>query len=421
MKRFLRRQKHLRRHLIVGAGPAGLWTARQLALHMHELGMAKDIFVFEGGAIGGGNDDRVSVTRCQAWQHSSALFSISDGQACHDLQQAKAMLVAASPQSRTEPVSLIVEPEGRPVKLADCLDAAGLAYRAIERDVLPCWYPALKLAPRVGAIYRTSEAVIDLRRLSFDLARQASGLGVRFVACHVTRLVRKGDRITELRLQSGGRILVGADDGIVLCASSTIRPLLGTADAGLPGLNVVQSHLIAAPGPELPLVAVAGGGPTCVPQPFSNTTVFGNSGRLALSPDTDRLPLAADRDEVERIRREVRAWFGLKLPPDALAWAGRKAEYLPPGRQRSQSMHIERHPDLRQLLVVLPGKMSLAPLAGERAAQLILREEIDQSIARSIWEQWPTPSPLPRDEITYRLTSPPLPTAKASSTSLAKG
>jgi glycine/D-amino acid oxidase-like deaminating enzyme len=421
MKRFVRRQKQLGRHLIIGAGPAGLWTARQLALHKHELGMAKDIFVFDGGAIGGGNHDSVSVSRCQMWQHSGPLFSISDGQACHDLQQAKAMLTAASPQSRTEPISLIVEPAGRSVKLADCLDAAGIPYRAIERDILPCWYPALKLAPRVGAIYRTSEAVIDLRRLSFDLARQASSLGVRFVQRQVTRLVRKGDRITELRLQSGGRILVGADDVVILCASSTIRPLLATADAELPGLTVVQSHLIAAPGPELPLIAIAGGGPTCVPQPFSNISVYGNSGRLTLPPDTDRQPLVVDRDEIERVRREVRAWLGIKLPTDALAWAGRKAEYLPPGRQRSQSMHIERHPELHQLRVVLPGKMSLAPLAGERAAQLILRDEIDRSIAQSIWEQWPAASPIARDEITYRLTAPPLPTVKAAPASVAKG
>lgn len=382
------------RVFIVGGGVAALSAAIELHCLARRMGLRLDVQVFEAGAFGGGPGDRSAAPRCQGWLHrQGTIYAPTQPAVSLALQRSTRRLRQLAPDAFRDPLALAVVNPAAGRLDPEALRVLGVWHEPVPADLVHAWFPALRL-PDGCAIYRVGDGTFDVRLLGMALAMQARRREVRLVRRGVRSLALRGDSVRALTLDDSDQVVVGPADVVVLACGARMRPLLADAGLRVPGLRLFRSHLVATDAFGLPaILACLRGGVNCIPHELAAGTllnVFGDSGRDELPPESDNEPLHTDAAAVDRICREVEADLGLKIPTDRrLAWPAVKTEIVAEGI-RSQAHHARLVPGVSNLWMAIPGKLSQAAACARDLAAKIVRESLQDEIARPIWEPLPT-------------------------------
>jgi glycine/D-amino acid oxidase-like deaminating enzyme len=354
--------------VIVGAGAAGLWTARRLT---------------EDGArvlvLHAPHRDGYSSTRNQGWLHSGALYAVfrAPGVTRECIAGSRLILDFAERHDR----SLIAGAEfcyvlGSPRQA----DAAVAACRQAGIDARPRGsHPQLRgLFGRPAWAVTVPDRAVDASRLLRVLARQAIAGGACAAAVPsflCVRLRRAGD---AWHVTADG-LKVSAPSVVV--AAGTLTPsLLATAAAANRlqadmTFEVTQTTVLGIPGLILPAVVCIGGGPHLIPHrtaeacgatlcvPFDNQPARPES--VHCPPD------AAARDRVLASIREFTPGLAAIIESRRTFWYSCQ-KLLPAG---AASRPDWRHSVLAEaapgLWAVYAGKFTTAPVLADHAARLL--------------------------------------------------
>jgi glycine/D-amino acid oxidase-like deaminating enzyme len=354
--------------VIVGAGAAGLWTARRLT---------------EAGArvlvLHAPHRDGYSSTRNQGWLHSGALYAVfrAPGVTGECIAGSRIVLDFAGRHDR----SLIAGAEFCYVLgSAQQADAAVAACREAGIDARPRGsHPQLRgLFARPAWPVTVPDRAVDASRLLRVLARQAIAGGACAAAVPsllCVRLRRAGD---AWHLTAGG---LAASAPSVLIAAGTLTPSMLASAAAANGFQaamvfeVTQTTVLGIPGLILPAVVCIGGGPHLIPHRTAEargaTLCVPFDNQPALPESAHCPPDAAARDRVLANVREHAPGLAAMIEARRTFWYSCQ-KLIPAG---AASRPDWRHSVLAEaapgLWAAYAGKFTTAPLLADRAARLL--------------------------------------------------
>jgi len=224
------------------------------------------------------------------------------------------------------------------------------------------------------------ECGIDISVIGSALSARLAAAEAKRVKRDVTRILRRGDRVTGIALDDGSTILVQADDLVVLAAGAGIRPLASTAAVSFPGLRHFASALVAvdAPHEQVPMLLGLFGGPTVVSH--RNSLVLGDARRVQL----DR-PVLTDDTVIDDLAKGVLGSAQRAVGISGrvrLRWAGTKVECTGGDRCQDGALISSALPGLS---AAIPGKMTSCLVTADRFAATLVRRWLGH-VGRSIWE-----------------------------------
>jgi glycine/D-amino acid oxidase-like deaminating enzyme len=354
--------------IIVGAGAAGLWTARRLT------GAGARVLILHAP-----NRDGYSSTRNQGWLHSGALYAVfrAPGVTRECIAGSRMVLDFAE---RHDP-SLIADAEFCYLfGSADQAEAAAAACREAGIGARPCGSrPQLQgLLGRPAWPVTVPDRAVDASRLLRALAGQAIAGGacaaaVPSLACAALRHAGGAWQVT-----AGG---LRASAPSVVIAAGTLTPSLLASAAAANGFEaatefeVTQTTVLGIPGLILPAVVCIGGGPHLIPHrtaeacgatlcvPYDNQP--GRPESVHCPPD------AAARSRVLGCVREHAPGLAAIVESRRTFWYSCQ-KLIPAG---AASRPDWRHNVLAEaapgLWAAYAGKFTTAPVLADRALQLI--------------------------------------------------
>jgi glycerol-3-phosphate dehydrogenase len=213
--------------LIIGGGATGTGLARDLALRGVPciLVERKDINAGASGANHG-------------LLHSGGRYAASDPETARECREEGDLLKQLAPHCVEDTGGLFVAIEGDDENyVADFphhCQRSGVPVKAVDPALARELEPAL--SPRLVAAYHVEDAAVDPFKLSLENMAQAISLGSTLL-CHtrVTRMVRKGNRITavELYQENRKRSLVVEAGQVVNATGVWAREVAALADLSL--------------------------------------------------------------------------------------------------------------------------------------------------------------------------------------------
>lgn len=354
--------------VIIGAGAAGLWTAKRLV-----AAGARVLVVHAPHAEG------YSSTRNQGWLHSGALYAVfhAPGVTRECIAGSRFILDFAERHDRT----LIADAEfcyvlGSPQQA----EAAVVACREAGIDARPGGTrpQVQRLFARPAWTVTVPDRAVDSTRLLRILASQVVTGGACAAAVPSLlglRLCRAGD---AWHITAGD---LSASAPSVVIAAGTLTPSLLTAAAAANGFHtdmafeVTQTTVLGIPGLIVPAVVCIGGGPHLIPHrtaeacgatlcvPFDNQPARPESAHCP--------PDSAARNRVLECVREHTPGLAATIESRRTLWYSCQ-KLIPAGAAgRPDWRHSVLAEAAPGLWAAYAGKFTTAPVLADRAAQLL--------------------------------------------------
>ncbi len=244
--------------VIIGAGAAGLWTAKRL------VAAGARVLVVHAPHV-----DGYSSTRNQGWLHSGALYAVfrAPGVTRECIAGSRLILDFAERHDRTliadaEFCYVLGSPQQAEAAVAACREAGIDARPGGTRPQVQ------RLFARPAWTVTVPDRAVDTTRLLRILASQVVTGGACAAAVHSLRCLRLRRAGDAWHVTAGD---LSASAPSVVIAAGTLTPSLLTAAAAANGFQtdtafeVTQTTVLGIPGLILPAVVCIGGGPHLIP------------------------------------------------------------------------------------------------------------------------------------------------------------
>jgi glycine/D-amino acid oxidase-like deaminating enzyme len=354
--------------VIVGAGAAGLWTARRLA------GAGARVLVLHAP-----HRDGYSSTRNQGWLHSGALYAVFRAPGVTRECVAGSRLIRDFAERHDR--SLIAGAEFCYVfGSSRQADAAVAACREAGIDARPRGsHPQLRgLFGRPAWAVTVPDQAVDASRLLRVLARQVIAGGACAAAVPSLPCVRLRRAGGSWHVTAGG--LAASAPSVVVAAGTLTPSLLATAAAAngfqaAIAFEVTQTTVLGIPGLILPAVVCIGGGPHLIPHRTAEacgaTLCVPFDNQPARPESVHCPPGAAARDRVLGCVREHAPGLAAMIEARRTFWYSCQ-KLIPAGASGRPDW---RHGVLAEaapgLWAAYAGKFTTAPVLAGRAAELL--------------------------------------------------